>query len=143
MRNRTMRRLVIAGLLCCWCGCMRRDTVERASVEGMATLNGVSIEAGSISFLPTGSTKGPSAGGEIRGGRYAIAASRGPVVGHNRVEIRGGAKPTGRKLPDPYKAGAMVDEIIESIPDCYNARSTLEREIKPGRNILDFQLSKP
>jgi hypothetical protein len=138
-----MRRLVIAGLLlCCWCGCADRDG-GRAAVKGKVTLDGVAIgEEGAtatISFFPTGATKGPAAGGQIQGGQYSIAASQGPAVGRNRVEIHA-SKMTGRKVADVHD-GHMMDEMIEIIPARYNSESTLQRELKPGHNTLDFELS--
>jgi hypothetical protein len=35
----------------------------------------------------------------------------------------------------------MADEIIETVPARYNSQSTLEEEVKPGRNTLDFHLT--
>ena len=135
---------MIAGLLlCCWCGCANRDGVERAAVKGEVTLDGVAVgEEGAvatISFLPAGTTKGPGAGGQIQNGQYSIAANQGPAVGLNRVEIHA-VKKTGRKVPG-FRDGRMVDETIETIPARYHSNSTLQQEIKSGRNTLDFKLT--
>ncbi len=81
------------------------------------------------------------AGGPIRDGRYSISAGQGPVVGLNRIEIHAQRK-TGKNIPaalaDP---GEMMDETGEAIPDRYNTKSTLQREVKPGRNVFDFELT--
>jgi hypothetical protein len=138
-----MMRLAIAGLLlCCWCGCGRNDGVQRATVTGRVTFGGAEITEGSIAFYPIGATKGPSAGGAIQKGRYAVAAAQGPVVGRNRVEIRGPLRKTGRKIQSNVgPPGVMMDEEVEAVPDRYNSKSTLNCEIKPGNNTLDFELA--
>ena len=133
--------LAAMGFLACLVGgCGRGDSSGRASVEGKVTLDGNPIERGSISFYPYGQTRGMVAGGVIEQGRYSIPADQGPVIGQNRVEIRA-PKKTGKKIPDPYgKPGQMIDEIAEAVPEQYNVKSTLVREVKAGRNILDFDL---
>ena len=37
-------------------------------------------------------------------------------------------------------AGTEEDEIVEAIPARYNEESTLVEEIKPGENVIDFDL---
>lgn len=104
-------------------------------------MDGTPIAEGTINFLPAGGTKGPTAGASITDGRYSIAAAKGPCLGRHRVEIRG-SKRTGRQVsaPGPKASGLMVDEIIDIVPRRYNAESTLEAELKPGQNELDFSL---
>lgn len=132
----------IASLLFCW-GCGGSDGPPRSSVRGKITLDGAEIAEGTITFFPTGGTKGPTAGTTISAGRYAIAADRGPVAGRYRIEIHGPRK-TGRQVPAPgpvVNAKALVDEIVETVPKRYNLQSTLEADVKPGRNELDFALT--
>jgi hypothetical protein len=138
-----MRRLLIAMLLLgCWCGCGKNNGIQRATVMGKVTLDGVEFTSGSIAFYPIGDTKGPSSGGTIQNGRYSIAAGQGPVVGHNRVEIRGALKKTGRKVQKLFaKSGVMEDEVVEAVPSRYNVKSILDRELKAGDNTLDFELT--
>jgi hypothetical protein len=107
----------------------------------MATLDGVNIAEGNIVFFPAGDNKGPAAGGTIKGGQYSITAAQGPVVGCNRVEIRASRK-SGRKMQMPLAdPGVMTDELVEAVPSRYNSQSTLECEMKPGNNSLDFTLT--
>jgi hypothetical protein len=132
--------LIVSLLLCCW-GCGNRDGLNRAAVAGKATLDGAPIAAGSITFCPTRDTKGPTTGGSIEDGQYAIPAAKGPIVGRNRVEIHATRK-TGRKVQAPMsERGVLTDEIVEAVPARYNSNSTLEHEIKPGDNTLDFNLT--
>jgi hypothetical protein len=69
-----------------------------------------------------------------------IPASEGPVVGRQRVEIRAPRK-TGKMIPAPMEPGKTVEEIAESIPKQYNSESTLEEEVKAGKNVLNFELT--
>jgi hypothetical protein len=137
-----MRRLVIVATLLLCCGCGQSNGPLRVAVAGRATLDGTPIAEGTINFLPAGGTKGPTAGTLITDGRYSIAAAKGPCVGRYRVEIRGSHQ-TGRQVPapGPTTSGLMVDEIIEIVPSHYNAKTTLEAELKPGQNELDYSLT--
>src|SRR5262245_49224594 len=79
-------------------GCSSGDGLERARVRGQVQVDGQPLEEGSINFFPAGAAEGPTAGGVISKGLYDIPKESGPVVGKNRVEIRG-VKKTGRKVP--------------------------------------------
>ena len=133
-----MRLAVLALFLTGLVGC---GGSNRGAVEGSVTLDGTPIESGAITFRPTGETKGATAGGEIKNGRYAIPAESGPVVGTNRVEISAW-KETGRMvsaaLGDP-NAG-MKPEVVEAVAPRFNVDSELTVEIEPGRNTCDFRV---
>ena len=123
-------------------GCSgRTDGLSRGSVRGRIQLDGTPIKQGHISFFPIRETKGPVVGGSISGGKYSLSSSTGPVIGWNRMEISW-KRATGRKVPagPPRPPGSMVDEITEAVPPKYNSRSTLEREVKAGKNVFDFDL---
>ncbi len=141
--KRFANRLVGLGLLACLCcGCGKpAGPYQRAAVEGTVTLGGQEIEQGSITFYPTGDTRGMVAGGPIQGGRYSISAGQGPVVGLNLVKINASRK-TGRKVQDAFgDPGKLMDETEEAVPEQYNTKSTLVREVKFGKNVFDFQLN--
>jgi hypothetical protein len=105
------------------------------------TLDGAAIEKGSITFLPTGGTQGPATGAAVADGRYRLSAADGPVVGRNRVEIRAPRR-TGRKTPVwDTQPDNLIDESIEIMPARYNSESTLEAEVKPGKNTVNFELT--
>jgi len=136
-----MIRLLSATLAIALClGCGNGDGLNRASVEGKVSLDGTPVEEGTISFAPTAGTKGPTAGGTIENGRYSISAAKGPVVGRYRVELHAPRK-TGKKIQAPMApAGTMTDEVGDAMPPQYNMTSTLEKEVKAGRNQIDFDL---
>ncbi len=123
-------------------GCSgRTDGLSRGSVRGRIQLDGTPIEQGHISFYPIRDTKGPVVGGTISAGKYSLSSSTGPVIGWNRIEISWKRK-TGRKVPagPPRPAGSMVEEITEAVPEKYNTESTLEHEVKAGKNVFDLDL---
>jgi hypothetical protein len=122
-------------------GCADRNADVRGSVRGLATFEGEPLANGSITFEPTAGTRGAIAGGEIVGGRYHIPTAIGPAIGTNlvRVSVMG---LTGRTVRGP--GGQLGDEIAETLPAHCNTASTLQVEIKKGRNELNLDLrSKP
>jgi hypothetical protein len=118
-------------------GCARNGP-ERGSVSGSVYLDGQPLESGSINFYPQ--VPGPTAGSAIEKGEFAIDVDRGPVVGINRVEIRGNRK-SGRKVPHPMSPGTMIDELVEAVPAEFNSASTLTWEIKAGHNERTFEVT--
>jgi len=123
------------------CGC--GGDARRASIVGTVTLDGEPLPEGAIAFIPTAGNKGPSTGAVVSDGRFEVPQQRGPFVGQNRVEIRA-SRETGRMIPDPrHPRGPnvpLVPEFAEYVPEHYNDASTLVREVKQGRNTLDFDL---
>ena len=125
--------------------------LERASISGQVTLDGLPLQAGAVVFrcpLQDTSESEVTAFGFIENGRYKISAETGPVVGAAHVEFH----------PKPLERGAMEDEIERSfgkrnrsqkrnvleIPDNYRTGLELVVSIRPGANEHDFQLdSKP
>lgn len=124
-------------IVCIGCG---SGAPPRASVSGRVSVDGVPVEDGSISFVPTNGNTGPTAGGSIVNGRYSIAAAKGPAPGWNLVVISG-SKKTGKKVPSGVVPQAIVDEIVSVVPERYHTDSTLNRELRPGVNTVDFELT--
>jgi hypothetical protein len=126
----------LALLLACGCGSRSGSRVE---VSGTVTLDGQSVDGGAIVFLPQGDGDRPKTGTAIENGKHAIPAERGPAPGKYRVEIRW-QKPTGKMIPsdDPPN---LMEETRQVVPEKYNARSDLTRDVEPGKNTFDFTLS--
>lgn len=118
-------------------GCWSGDGLQRAPVRGEVRVDGVLLEGGSINFFPAGTAEGPSAGGVITKGLYNIPEEGGPVVGQNRVEIRG-VKKTGRMVPNHMAPGTMREELVEALPPDTNTKSKIVREVVAGSNVIDF-----
>jgi hypothetical protein len=109
------------------------------TIEGAVTFDGKPVEQGSITFEPASGT-GPSAGGTIQNGRYAVDAE-GVTPGEMIVRISA-VRSTGKKIEagPPEPPGTMVDEVRPYIPAAYNEQSTLKAEVKAGKVTQDFAL---
>lgn len=115
---------------------------NRSAVSGRVSLDGKPVEAGTISFVPEATTKGPSAGATIANGEYRVEGENLPVPGSYRVEITA-TKKTGKMIPagSPAPKGTMVEETVQAVPEKYNKKSTLQKDLKAGSNSLDFDLT--
>jgi hypothetical protein len=111
----------------------------RMSLEGTVTLDGQPLEKGSILFRPLSDTKGPTAGADVVGGKFAILSSGGPFAGTFRVDITA-AGPTGRKVPN-LRGDGMMDEYTQYLPARYNSQSELTATVtEKGPNRFEFAL---
>jgi hypothetical protein len=54
---------------------------DRSSLEGTVTLNGEPLAEGSIALRPLPGTRGPTAGGRITNGTFAILPEQGTFAG--------------------------------------------------------------
>jgi hypothetical protein len=130
--------MIVVAALALALGCA--DNSKTAAVSGTVTLDGEPIESGSINFFPVEGTTGPSAGGTIENGHYSVPREKGVVIGRNRVELQGNMK-TGRKVPSAIPGEKERDELVSAFPPEYSSDSKLVREINPGSNIINFDLS--
>lgn len=133
-----LRQVLWVSLLLAICsGCGDR----RCAIDGEVTFDGKPIEAGTITFEPADG-QGPTTGGTITDGRYALAGNAAPLPGKKKVRISA-ARKTGRRVPagPPSPAGTMVEEIIRYIPKIYNQQTTLVCDVSPtGPHTIDFHL---
>ena len=108
-------------------------------MSGSVAVDHQPLAEGSITFVPVEGAGGPSAGGIVRDGQYQIPAASGPVVGRNRVEIRG-FRQTGKTVRDIWKPGENLAERIPALDREYNDESTLRADVQAGNNRLDYDL---
>lgn len=103
------------------------------TVEGNVTWDGTPVETGTISFLPADG-KGPTYGGEIKGGSYRVEAEKEAALGSKKVAITAVRK-TGKQVEagPPAPAGTMVDEL-------QNISSNEACDIADGPNQHNFEL---
>lgn len=112
--------LVVAG-----CG---KSGPELAPVSGRITLNGQPIENADIVFQPDG-PKSPSYGRTDKDGHYELGYKRGVMggmIGQNTVRI------------------TISTEVVPHAPKIaakFNTNSDLHREVKPGQNTFDFDVT--
>lgn len=116
----------------------------RCPVTGSVTFNAVPVQEGLISLEPADGN-GPTVGGKIIAGEYALTGQAAPLPGKKLVRVIA-ARKTGRRVPagPPTPPGTMIDEVYRYIPAAYNARSTLTCEIsRDGTRQIDFNLKTP
>jgi hypothetical protein len=117
--------LLLLGLLCVGCG---KSGPELAPVSGRITLNGKPLENADIVFQPDNG-KSPAFGRTDAEGHYELAYKRGVMggpVGQNTVQIR------------------VSRELVRKPPIIaarFNSKSELHREVKPGQNEFDFDVT--
>jgi hypothetical protein len=110
------------------------------TVTGTVRLDDEPLATGSIAWIPIEGTPGPGGGGGITNeGKYEV--KRGLRPGRYRVEIRS-TRSLPRKVLNPTIPSELVDEEVSVIPDRYNTKSRLIREVGPGSNIVDFDLKR-
>ena len=108
------------------------------TVTGTIRLDNETLTTGSIAWIPIEGTPGPGGGGGINNeGKYEI--KRGLRPGRYRVEIRS-TRTLPRKVLNPTIPAELVDEEVSVIPEQYNTRSSLIREVGPGAKVLNFDL---
>jgi hypothetical protein len=110
-------------------GCARGDGPELGSVRGTVSLDGKPITNASVTFwLGTGR---PSVGVTDAAGRYELRFTvnqTGALIGEHRVYISTAVPQQDETTP------------AERIPAKFNVKSTLVREVKPGKNTIDFDI---
>ncbi len=113
--------------MACFVGCGETGP-KLAPVTGRVTLDGGPLENADVFFQPDGS-KSPSVGRTDANGRYELAYKRGVMggmVGSNTVRI------------------TISSEVVANppnIPARYNTESELTKEVKSGRNEINFDLT--
>lgn len=127
--------LIAILILCSGCG---ESEVVKAGVKGLVQFEGKPLAQGRIMFEPAAGTQGPVAGAAIVNGVYEVPPSQGVTVGKNVVRINA-TKKSGKKIKSSV-SDDMLDETVEAIPEQFNSKSTLEKEIEAGSNEIDFDL---
>lgn len=118
------------------------DQPELGLVTGTVMLDNQPLQGIAVTFLPDNGR--PATGTTDKNGDYEliyIGDTPGCKVGHNRVEIGyaegedEGVEMEGDDVEQtPVKAGK------KSIPARYNVETELEADVKPGKNVFNFDL---
>jgi len=123
---------ILAVIVVAGCGQGNKDF---GYVSGTVTLDGNSLAGARVEFQPE---KGPpSCGVTDSRGAYTLMVGncqRGAKVGRHTIRITT-LRP---KSNDPH---AKRDSAPERIPAKYNTRSNLSREVAPGSNRIDLELT--
>jgi hypothetical protein len=117
--------IVIASLVLI-AGCSKSGP-QVAPVHGRITLDGQPLPDTSVVFKAPGMS--PTGGRTDENGNYELIYKRGvkgAPIGMNQVTI----------LEDTQKTRGP-----QRVPTRYNQESDLQREVKPGDNVIDFELT--
>lgn len=109
---------------------------ELGRVEGTVTLDGKPLTGARVCFYPEAGGRTAEAVTDQQG-HYVLSYTRegtGAVAGVNKVSISTYEEPVS--LDDGTKQGG----VPEKVPAKYNTQSTLTREVKTGRQTIDFAL---
>jgi hypothetical protein len=121
MTSIIVRRHAIVLLLISAVGCARPGA-ELANVTGRVTLDGKPVSSARLTFQPDGN-RSPSTGFTEGDGRYKLLFKRGvegAMIGMHTVQIQANRA---------------------KIPAKYGDATELQREVKPGSNEIDFELT--
>ena len=119
-------------IFACFVGCGPESNV--AKISGTISIDGKPTQKGAISFTPV-SGKGPTAGTEIKDGKYTSEAA----IGECKVEVRVPKVVGKKKLYDT--PDSPEQELMEEVlPAKYNEVTELRVDIKKGVNTKDFDL---
>jgi hypothetical protein len=113
-------------LLAAWTGC-GASKPNVAPVHGRVTLDGQALPNASIVFH--GADNSTSGGKTDKDGNYELIYKRGimgAAIGTNHVTI----------LED-----TLITHRPQRVPARYNQDSDLQRDVNPGDNVLDFDLT--
>jgi hypothetical protein len=120
-------KVVLTLLLVVWSGCSGSGQQQVAPVHGRVKLDGQPLPFTSVVF--SGPGKSPSGGTTDENGNYELIYKRdvkGAPIGTNRVSILQDTQ----RVPGPQR-----------VPARYNQNSELQREVKSGDNVFDFDLT--
>ena len=117
--------MLLLGLLISGC---RRSGAELAPVSGRVTLAGKPLEKADVIFQPENG-KPPASGRTDADGHYELAYKRGVMGG-----------PVGQNLVQISVSRELVHNPPKIAPK-FNSKSELHREVKPGQNEFDFDVT--
>lgn len=118
-------------------GCSKNDSNVN-QVTGIVTMDSQPLANARVSFMPANGR--PSQGVTTADGTYKlyyIRAIEGAEPGTHKVSI------TTEPKPNPVSADGVereVESAPEKIPAKYNRNTSLTAEVKPGPNVVNFDL---
>ena len=113
------------------CGRTAAPTFPSAKVAGSVTLDGKPIAEGTLQFIPGEGSKGQTASGQIRDGKYS---AENVPIGKLKV-LPNAVKKTGKLLTEYSQP---EEEVINIIPAKYQAG--IDIEITGDNPALNFEL---
>ncbi|MSR80526.1 MAG: hypothetical protein EXS11_07345 [Gemmataceae bacterium] len=137
--NFRMGAVALFGITLMGCG----DGISYSEVTGTVKLKGVPLDKIQVEFIPT--TKGhPSVAITDEKGFFSLKGQKGvngAVVGNHKVVLRDTnllGTTIGRKNEDVDFSKGKPKRISEKLGDL--STTPLDKEVKPGKNTIDFDL---
>lgn len=125
-------------------GCMGSDGPDIGQVEGTITFEGKPLAGASVLFQPVSGR--PAMGRTNEQGHYElmyIRDTKGCKTGLNTVVIETLVEGDNEQALEGGDADSKPKQIDkEMLPAKYNSKSELEVEVKPGKNVFDFDLTR-
>lgn len=118
------------------------DGLNLADVSGQVTLDGKPVPNATVVYTPQAEGGSPSYGTTDPEGNYNLMFSRdreGVLIGSHSVQV------TTEKM-DPSDVAALKAEGEEApefvrVPPKYAAKGELVREVEPGKNTINLELT--
>jgi hypothetical protein len=138
---------VIAGsLVMASAGGCAGDGTPRHILTGAVTYAGQPVPEGSVLFIPSDGTRGPSIAAKILDGRYRADSLGGLPAGNYRVQILGYRESGGKATPQKPRVGpgASTDAPEQYLPEKYNVRTELKVKVEADARSTtqDFNLAE-
>ena len=137
--------LTVLLAVCAGCG-GRANLPDTVPVSGKVTLNGRPLSGASVTFVPTGATRGDGGFGMTdQDGRYKLRYLRGAAgvpVGQYRVVISKRLMPDGSDAVEGRDVAPIESPAHEVLPPKYSneEHSTLSATVPAGGRTIDFSL---
>jgi hypothetical protein len=129
---------------------------ELGSVSGVVTMDGRPLPNAVVTFVPAAGGRA-AIGQTDANGQYKLVfvGTTGALVGQHRVSVTTvpkaqGSAPAGKMTEEEYQkqAAAGMDaaayekaQVVEPIPERYNTKTELVKEVKAGQNTINLELT--
>lgn len=133
--NRFVYLIILSLVPWVFAGCGNRGPAL-GQVEGTVTLDGVPLPGARVIFTPMEGGRSSMAVTD-GSGHYVLefaAGQQGAIVGRHQVTI------STFEAGETDDNGKLVGYVPERVPEKYNKNTTLEVEVKRGRQVHDFRL---
>jgi len=128
---------MVVGSSVTFIGCGRGDGPETGEVSGKVTLNGDPVKGATVYFYPDGGGRASSSVTNEKGAYelYYKGTQKGAKVGMHAVTLTTGTPNT------TDDNGKVIKGIPEVFPPEYVTGEAVKREVKPGRNEINFEIT--
>ncbi len=131
--------MLMAVVLMASLGCKPRS--DRLPISGKVTLNGTSLDSGTIRFSSTGGEKIFATGAMIQNGEYRIPQEKGLPPGTYHLEINSPDTKAPLVLSPAAPGEPTIRTAPERIPPEYNVNSKKTVEVAAdSKNSFDFDV---